>query len=128
LQYPIASAVIRIFAAIPQPVVRISLLPGSLAFPLIGPIVWVRIHLLPLPFSFPCSLAVSGSTVLLIFDPRVSRQNPPATGASKSDQFHSHLPGWRNLLAEKKEQYGNEKKKMEEDPLYTPGFKKRAKK
>ncbi len=31
-------------------------------------------------------------------------------------------------MAEKKEQYGNEKKKMEEDPLYTPGFKKRAKK
>jgi len=31
-------------------------------------------------------------------------------------------------LAEKKEQYGNEKKKMEEDPLYTLGFKKRAKK
>lgn len=31
-------------------------------------------------------------------------------------------------MAEKKEQYGNEKKKMEEDPLYASGFKKRVEK
>jgi len=99
-----------------------------LAFPLIGPVVWVRIHLFTLPFSFPCSLAVSGPTVSLIFDPRVSRQNPPATGASKSGPFHLHLPGLRNLLAKKKEQYGNEKKKWKKIHLICIRFQEKSKK
>ena len=103
-------------------------MPDPLTLALVGPVIRIVLLFFPLPFALSCPLTSLGSAILLVIDPLVPWQNPPATGASKCAFLHSHLRGLRNVLVKNKKKKKLQRKKLKKIHLICISFGRKKKK
>jgi len=73
--------------SIPPPITGIPAPPGFLTIPLVGLVIRITGHLLPLPKPPPESPAFLSATIPLVLHTGIGKKKPPAVGIGTSDHI-----------------------------------------
>ena len=88
LQSSVAISLLRMIRPVTLPVIGVPALPIGMALLLVGPVIRITEHLLPLPRRLPGPLTYLLTTVTLIFLTRIGREISPTV--TTRYLFHNH--------------------------------------